>query len=168
MTDRGEPHNAGPDADRALGRREFVSLCGLASCIGVSACSLLGGGDPAQEKIEAFATLRTALKKHSTDSVQEARLLTIADQLEDGLASLVAGVRESLNRLGEVNSDYDATRSELVAAIQRHTELRNELRNRVFVAQQRLKGELNESQWDEVVGILTYGMDATRRVFQTG
>lgn len=151
-----------------MGRREFVSLCGLASCVGVSACSLLGGGDPAQEKIEAFATLRAALVDHSSDPEHEARLLAIADDLEDGLAALVKEVRESLVRLGELNADYHASRADLADAIGQHTALRNQLRTRVFVAQQRLKSELNETQWDSVVGILTHGMDAARRVFQAG
>ena len=79
--------------DPFLGRRQFVSLCGLASCLGVASCSLFGSGDPTQEKIEAFNQLRRALEDNAVDEEQNARLQLIADQLEDGLESLVTEVR---------------------------------------------------------------------------
>lgn len=149
--------------DPFLGRRQFVSLCGLASCLGVASCSLFGSGDPTQEKIEAFNQLRRALEDNAADAEQNARLQLIADQLEDGLESLVMEVRASLDRLGELSSDYNASRAECVAMIEQHTALRKKLRDRVFDTQSRLKDELDEAQWDSAVGILTRGMSAARR-----
>jgi hypothetical protein len=65
--------------------------------------------------------------------------------------------------LGELSSDYNASRAECVAMIEQHTVLRKELRDRVFDTQSRLKDELDEAQWDSAVGILTRGMTAARR-----
>lgn len=147
----------------SLGRREFVSLCGLASCLGVASCSLFGGGDAAQEKIEAFSQLRRALEDNAVDAEQNARLQLIADELELGLDSLTREVRASLDRLGELSVNYNASRAEGVEAIEQHNALQKELRDRVLDTQTRLKDELDEAQWDSAVVILTRGMDAARR-----
>ncbi len=87
----------------------------------------------------------------------------IADELEDGLESLVSEVRASLDRLGELSSDYNASRAECFAMIEQHTALQKELRDRVFDTQSRLKDELDEAQWNSAVDILTRGMSAARR-----
>ena len=143
-------------------RRGFLALSVLASCFGLSSCSLFGGGVPTKE--EAFARLRETLDEVSKNDEQRARLANLADELENGLDVLVEEVTVFFRQLGELNADYDTPRSDFTDLIGRYKSLRNQARARALDVQERMKAELDEEQWQSVVQGLLDGFAAAKRL----
>ena len=134
-------------------KRVMTAAAALAVTASLVVAVMAGGGcsgkrhDPAIEMKDSIADLRAAVRRTVADPQRAAAAEKAIDDLEaaerDARASRAAEERD----LRELNTDYDATREQFAAVLQRHADARVGYRKRLAVARDQMIANTTDAEW---------------------
>lgn len=111
----------------------------------VAGCSLFGGGGG-----DALAELRGLVRSEVADEERAARMLAEIDRLESVIDDYNATSAAAGEELRALNRDYDATRAQFEAMLQRQNEVRSAARDLVVASALELRDLATAEEWKEM------------------